>query len=105
MILSTMSFSSLDITKASWYGHPYHGRKTASGEIFNKDSLTGAHRTLKFGTKIKVVNLANGKEVTVRINDRGPFSKSRDLDLSEAAFKEIANLQRGVIKVDYEITE
>lgn len=104
IILFLLSFNTLDIkTRASWYGSTHQGKKTASGELFDKNDYTAAHRTLKFGTKIKVTNLKNGKEIIVRVNDRGPFAKNRGLDLSEAAFKSIANLQRGVISVDYEV--
>jgi rare lipoprotein A len=70
---------------ASWYGHPYHGRPTASGEIYNMYGMTAAHRTLPFGTRVNVHDLENGHEVTVRINDRGPFVEGRILDLSYAA--------------------
>jgi len=70
---------------ASWYGHPYHGRPTASGEIYNMYDMTAAHRTLPFGTQVKVHDLENGHDVTVRINDRGPFVKGRIIDLSYAA--------------------
>lgn len=68
--------------KASFY---YHGTKTASGERFNPNGLTAAHRSLPFGTKVRLVNRANGKTVTVRINDRGPFIKGRQLDVSRGA--------------------
>jgi rare lipoprotein A len=70
---------------ASWYGHPYHGRPTASGEIYNMYDMTAAHRTLPFGTRVNVHNLENGREVRVRINDRGPFVEGRIIDLSYAA--------------------
>jgi rare lipoprotein A len=70
---------------ASWYGHPYQGRPTASGEIYNMHGMTAAHRTLPFGTRVKVHDLENGREVTVRINDRGPFVEGRIIDLSYAA--------------------
>ena len=70
---------------ASWYGHPYHGRPTASGEIYNMYDMTAAHRTLPFGTRVTVHDLDNGKNVTVRINDRGPFVEGRIIDLSYAA--------------------
>jgi len=71
--------------KASWYGHPFHGRKTASGEIFDMEQLTAAHRVLPFGSVVRVANLSNGKTIDVRINDRGPFVKDRIIDLSHAA--------------------
>ena len=70
---------------ASWYGPGFNGKKTASGEAFNTHSLTAAHKTLKFGTKVKVTNLNNGRSVFVRINDKGPFVKGRVIDLSHAA--------------------
>lgn len=89
--------------KASYYGKKFHGKKTASGDLFDMNEFTAAHRTLPFGTKVKVTNLKNGKDVIVTINDRGPFSKNRKLDLSRAAFDEIANLDNGVIVVDYEV--
>ena len=67
---------------ASWYGHPYHGRKTANGETYNMYEMTAAHRTLPFNTQVRVHDLENGKDVTVRINDRGPFVEGRIIDLS-----------------------
>jgi rare lipoprotein A len=70
---------------ASWYGHPYHGRPTASGEIYNMYDLTAAHRTLPFGTQVRVHDLENGRDVVVRINDRGPFVEGRIIDLSYSA--------------------
>jgi rare lipoprotein A len=70
---------------ASWYGHPYHGRQAASGEIYNMYDMTAAHKTLPFGTMVRVHDLDNGRDVTVRINDRGPFVEGRIIDLSYAA--------------------
>ena len=70
---------------ASWYGPGFAGRRTASGEVFDPGALTAAHRTLPFGTVVRVVNLANGRSVEVRINDRGPFKPDRVIDLSRAA--------------------
>ncbi|MCH7958545.1 MAG: septal ring lytic transglycosylase RlpA family protein [Candidatus Hydrogenedentes bacterium] len=84
---------------ASWYGKPYHGRPTASGERFNRHDLTAAHRTLPFGTVIKVKHLGNGRTVKVTINDRGPFVKGRIIDLSEAAAKRLNMLNEGVARV------
>lgn len=86
---------------ASFYGagDGYHGRKTANGEIFNKNKLTAAHKTLPFGTIVKVKNLSNGETVKVRINDRGPFVKGRIIDLSEKAAKKINMRQQGVAEV------
>jgi len=70
---------------ASWYGPGFHGRKTASGEIFNQDALTAAHKHLPFGTKVKVVDQKTGRSVVVRINDRGPYAHGRVIDLSKAS--------------------
>lgn len=74
---------------ASWYGYPYEGHPTASGEIYNMYDITAAHRTLPFGTLVRVHDLQNGRDVTVRINDRGPFVKGRIIDLSYAAAQAI----------------
>ncbi len=87
----------------SWYGGKFHGRKTASGDKYDKNELTAAHKTLPFGTKVKVTNTRNGKSVIVEINDRGPFVKSRVLDLSQAAFSEIGHTNTGVMHVEYEV--
>jgi rare lipoprotein A len=72
---------------ASWYGPGFHGRKTASGERFNAGDFTAAHRTLPFGTRVRVMNRANGRSVVVRINDRGPYAHGRVIDLSRASAK------------------
>ena len=90
---------------ASYYGGSWHGKKTANGEIFNENSLTAAHKTLPFGTKVKVTNLDNGKSVVVRINNRGPYSKGRVIDLSKAAFSKIASTSKGVTRVKLEVAK
>lgn len=82
----------------SFYADKFHGRKTASGEIFDKGAMTAAHRTLPFGTRLKVTNLSNGKSVVVTVNDRGPFAHSRILDLSPAAAREIGMIGKGTVK-------
>ena len=84
---------------ASWYGGKFHGRKTANGEVYDMYEKTAAHKTMPFGTYVKVVNLSNGKEVLVRINDRGPFVKERIIDLSFAAAKDIALIDPGTTRV------
>ena len=84
---------------ASWYGVPYHGRPTASGEIYDMRDMTAAHRTLPFGTRISVVNLANSREAEVRINDRGPFVAGRFLDLSYGAASALNAVEAGVVPV------
>jgi rare lipoprotein A len=68
--------------QASWYGPGFHGRRTASGEAFNSSEMTAAHRSLPFGTRLRVVNEENGRSVVVRVNDRGPFSRQRIIDLA-----------------------
>ena len=88
---------------ASFYGNEFQSRKTSNGEIFDQAKHTAAHRTLAFGTRLKVTNTQNGKSVVVRVNDRGPFAKGRILDLSSSAFKTIASLNTGVIPVRIEI--
>lgn len=87
------------IGKASWYGPGFAGRKTASGERFDPKLLTGAHRTLPLGTKVRVTNLKNGRSVLIRINDRGPFIRHRELDLSEGAARELQMKGQGVAAV------
>jgi peptidoglycan lytic transglycosylase len=87
---------------ASWYGSHYHGRVAASGNIFNRQKLTAAHRTLPFGTRAKITNLRNGCSVIVRISDRGPFVPGRIVDLSEAAARELDLLESGVSRVRLE---
>ena len=84
---------------ASWYGPGYHGRKTSSGEVFDQDKLTAAHREWAFGTMVRVRNLDNGKTVEVRINDRGPFVKGRIIDLSRGAARRIDLIGPGLAKV------
>lgn len=87
---------------ASWYGHPYHGRASASGEIYDMETLTAAHRTLPFHTWVRV-DSANGKTVEVRINDRGPFVGDRIIDLSKAAARSIDMIGPGTAKVRIEV--
>jgi rare lipoprotein A len=84
---------------ASWYGEPYHGRRTASGEVYDMHEMTAAHRTLAFGTVVKVERRDTGAEVKVRINDRGPFVRGRIIDLSFAAAKKIGLDRDGVAPV------
>ena len=91
--------------KASYYGDSFKGKRTASGEIYNPRKLTAAHRTLPFGTRVRVTNLFNDKSVIVRINDRGPFIKSRIIDLSRAAAEKLDMIDNGVIEVLIEIIE
>lgn len=84
---------------ASWYGKPYHGRRTASGEIYNMNQLTAAHPTLPFGTRVAVTNLDNGRTVIVTINDRGPFKPNRVIDVSRKAAGQLGFLNQGLTRV------
>jgi rare lipoprotein A len=87
---------------ASWYGPKFHGRRTASGEIYNMYDLTAAHKILPMHTKVKVTNLENGRSLIVRINDRGPFVKNRIIDLSYAAAKKLGMVGPGTARVRIE---
>ncbi len=98
-----MSKLGYNFGKATFYGSVFHGRRTASGDTFDKNAFTAAHKTLPFGTEVEVTNLANGKSVIVRINDRGPYGPGRVIDLSSNAFSKLAPLSRGVINVQYKI--
>ena len=88
---------------ASWYGPGFYGRTTANGERFRKGTLTAAHRTLPFGTKVRVTNLSNGRSVVVRINDRGPFKYHRVIDLAHGAASQLRMMQAGEVPVKLEI--
>jgi rare lipoprotein A len=88
---------------ASWYGHPFHGRATTSGEIYDMEQMTAAHRTLPFGTVVRVHDLDNQKSVDVRINDRGPFVDGRIIDLSHAAARAMEMIGPGIANVRLEI--
>ncbi|CAN5489557.1 hypothetical protein BH09SUM1_BH09SUM1_00010 [soil metagenome] len=94
--------------KASWYGAKFQGKPTASGEKFDKDAMTAAHKTLKFQTKLRVTNTDNNKSVIVRVNDRMPDvpgNKGRVIDLSEGAFEKIAEKDAGLVPVELEIVK
>jgi rare lipoprotein A len=84
---------------ASYYGREFMGSRTANGEKFDPNAMTAAHRTVAFGSKIRVTNLANGKDVVVRVNDRGPWTKGRIIDISYAAAKQIGMHHSGTAKV------
>ncbi len=86
-------------TRASYYGPGFHGRRTASGRIFRQHELTAAHRHWRFGTKVRVTNLRNGRDVVVTITDRGPFVKGRGLDLSLGAAQALGSTGAGVVSV------
>ncbi len=90
---------------ASWYGHPYHGRKTSNGETYNMNQLTAAHKTLPFGVWVQVRNQTNAKQVNVRINDRGPFIDGRIIDLSREAAKRIDLIGPGTAPVRIKVVK
>jgi rare lipoprotein A len=87
---------------ASWYGPKFHGKLTASGEVFNQEQFTAAHPTLPWGSRVRVTNLDNGKSVEVRINDRGPFRRGRIIDVSRAAARALGMVARGITAVRVE---
>ena len=87
----------------TYYSRRFHGRKTASGERYSSDALTCAHRSLPFNTQLKITNPKNGKSVIVKVNDRGPFRKGRQLDVSYAAAKELGMLRAGVLPLEVQI--
>lgn len=88
---------------ASYYGRAHDGRRTASGEVFDMHAMTAAHRTLPFGTRVRVTNLTNGRRAVVRINDRGPHKEQRIIDLSYAAARELGMVGAGVARVRVEV--
>jgi len=90
---------------ASWYGPGHHGNTTASGEKFNMKDYSAAHKTLKFGTRVKVVNVDNGRAVVVTINDRGPYVKGRIIDLSKSAAAQLGCMRKGICRVILVIVE
>lgn len=101
-VLTDRATASTQTGLASYYGAELHGHRTASGVRFNRHDLTAAHRSLPFGTRLKVTNLANGRSVVLRINDRGPFVHRRILDVSEAAARQLGFIGRGFTKVKLE---
>ena len=101
----SVSYTHLLTGIASYYAAKFHGRRTASGEIFNTNAMTAAHLTLPFGTKLKVTNLKNGQSVVVRVNDRGPHVRGRIIDLSVAAAKKIGLVHAGTTRVKLEVFE
>jgi rare lipoprotein A len=97
--------TSLGSGSASYYASKFHGRRTASGEAFDNAEMTAAHRTLPFGSLVRVTNQANGRSVVVRINDRGPFTRGRLIDVSRAAAEELGLIARGHAEVSLELIE
>lgn len=96
---SAVKFIDRGTMKTSWYGPRFHGKMTANGEIYDQMAFTAAHKSLSFGTLLKVTNQRNGRSVIVRINDRGPYIEGRDLDLSKGAAIELGILKKGVARL------
>ena len=107
LLLSTNLYAKnskkIEIGIASWYGKPFHGRITANGEKYNMYEYTAAHPTLPFNTIVEVTNLQNNRKIKVRINDRGPYSKRRIIDLSYLAAKKLGYLHKGTTKVKVKV--
>jgi rare lipoprotein A len=99
---SSVEYLNRGTMKASWYGPKFHGRVTANGEIYDQMAFTAAHKSLRFGTLLKLTNKKNGKSVIVRINDRGPYIPGRQLDVSKAVAMELGMILRGVVRLDVE---
>jgi rare lipoprotein A len=99
---SSIRYVNRGIMRASWYGPRFHGKTTANGEIYDQTALTAAHKSLKFGTILKVTNPRSNKSVIVRINDRGPYIPGRQLDLSKAAAEQLDVIKNGVKRLKVE---
>lgn len=100
---SASSNSQLSKGRASWYGTSAHGKKTANGEIYNREAMTAAHKSIPFGTVLRVFNLKNGRYVLVRVNDRGPFVEGREVDLSLRAAEALRMIRSGVASVAIQV--
>lgn len=98
-LFSGCASSSVQKGKASFYGHEFGGKRTASGERFNPHALTAAHRSLPFGTKLRLTNPANGRSIIVRVNDRGPFIRGRVIDISLGAARALGFIRRGTAQL------
>jgi rare lipoprotein A len=99
LFLWAMPVQAAECGGASWYGPGFHGKKTASGSTYNQNAMTAAHRTLPFGTVVKVTDQRTGKSIRVTITDRGPFIRGRVIDLSKAAAAKLGTKQAGVARV------
>jgi len=104
-MVPVITYKPLGMMKASWYGPGFHGRQTANGEIYDQFELTAAHKTLKFGTLLRLTNPANQKSIIVRINDRGPYVGDRELDLSYASARALGIVKPGVRKIKVELVQ
>lgn len=95
--------SSYQTTTVSYYANKFNGNNTASGEVYKHSKMTAAHKSLSFGTKVEIMNIANSKKVIITVNDRGPLKAGRAFDLSQGAFKKLGNLKEGILKVKYKV--
>lgn len=100
--LLTIQYKERGTMRASWYGPRFHGRFTANGEIYDQNAMTAAHKSMKFGTILRITNPRNNKSVIVRINDRGPYIPGRQIDLSKAAAEELDVIKNGVKRLKIE---
>ncbi|HIC95566.1 TPA: septal ring lytic transglycosylase RlpA family protein [Candidatus Bipolaricaulota bacterium] len=105
LVTALLTDSYYEVGIASWYGPGFHGKRTASGEIYDMYGISAAHKTLPFGTIVKVVDLETQRSVVVRINDRGPFIEGRIIDLSYGAALELGMVRKGLAKVGLKILE
>lgn len=103
LVAALAANSFYEVGVASWYGPGFHGNRTANGEVYDMYGISAAHKTLPFGTIVKVVDLETGRSVVVRINDRGPFVKGRIIDLSYGAAQELRMVEKGLAKVGLKI--
>lgn len=103
--IASASVRSVSTGQASWYGPGFYGNRTANGEVFRPGTRTAAHRTLPFGTRVRVTNLWNGRSTVVRINDRGPFHGSRVIDLAHGAAQDLGVISSGVAQVKLEVLD
>lgn len=99
---SVLNYIDKGTMTASWYGPRFHGRMTANGEIYNQMAFTAAHKELRFGTLLRITNPRNNKSIIVRINDRGPYIRGRELDLSKASANALGLIKKGVLEVKVE---
>lgn len=103
IIMMMTSPAAAETGVASWYGPGFHGRTTASGERFDQNAATCAHRTLKFGTRVRVTNLRNGRSATCRVNDRGPFIRGRIIDVSRGVAVRLGMIKSGTARVRVDV--
>lgn len=104
-MVPVITYKPLGLMRASWYGPGFHGRTTANGEIYNQFELTAAHKSFKFGTLLRLTNPENNKSIIVRINDRGPYVESRELDLSYASARALGIIKPGVRRLKVELVQ